>query len=46
MSGQAVKEMVTYIIFQKLIDLFYSHYNTVPLDSSKFIIIILYTALT
>ena len=46
LSGQIIKEMVTYAIPEKLIELVYSRHGTVPLNDLKFIIAIRDTGLT
>ena len=46
LGGQVIKEMITYIIPKKLIELVYSCHGTVPLDNLKFIIVIRDTNLT
>ena len=40
LSGQAIKEMVTYAVFKKLIKLIYARHGMVPLDDLEFIIVI------
>ena len=46
LGGQAIKEMVTHTIPEKLIELVYSRHGTVPLDDLKFITAIRDTGLT
>ena len=46
LGGQAMKEMVTQAIPEKLIELVYSRHGTVPLDDLEFIAVIRDTGLT
>ena len=45
LGGQAIKEMVTRAVPEKLIELVYSHHGTVPLDDLEFIAVIRDTGL-
>ena len=46
LGGQAIKEIITHTIPEKLIELIYSHYGTVTLNNLKFIAVIWDTGLT
>ena len=46
LGGQVMKEMVTRAVPEKLIELVYSRYGTVPLDNLEFIAVIRDTGLT
>ena len=46
LGGQAIKEMVTRTVPEKLIELVYSRHGTVPLNDLEFIAVIRDTGLT